>query len=235
MDQTVEHAGRLGRAGAARLFTVLLLLAVELALLFGGAGTLQWRAAWGYAGLRLAGTVAGGVFILWVNPQIISERGRKPQETRPFDRVFMAVYAPLSLLLPLLIGLDYRYAWSAVAPPWRGLGLLLLIIGMALPYAAMAANAYLTTNVRIQEERGHRVVSSGPYRFMRHPMYTGMALMNLGAALALGSWWGLLLAGLAATALVWRTAREDAVLQAELPGYAAYAARVPYRLLPGIW
>jgi protein-S-isoprenylcysteine O-methyltransferase Ste14 len=175
------------------------------------------------------------VWIIRVNPEIINERGRKPKNTKRFDKVFAAVYTPLVLLLPLVAGFDFRWSWSDMALAWRWLGLVALLPAMILPYAAMGVNAYLTTTVRIQEERGHQVVSTGPYRYVRHPMYVGLICMGLGAPLLLGSWWAFLVGVLTTVAAVWRTSREDQTLKAELPGYAAYAQRVRFRLLPGVW
>jgi len=99
----------------------------------------------------------------------------------------------------------------------------------------MAANIYFSTTVRIQDDRGHRVVSSGPYQFVRHPGYVGMILIYLGAPIMLGSWWALIPGGLNGVAFIVRTALEDRTLQNELSGYSDYAGRVPYRLLPGVW
>lgn len=235
MSHILPRQAKLERSGFIRLITVLLLLAVDAALLLGGAGTWRWPAAWYYVGLRLVALVVFGVWIIRVNPEIINERGRKPKNTKSFDKIFALVYSPLLLLQPLVAGLDYRWVWSDMALAWRGVGLLALLPGIVLPYAAMAVNAYLTTTVRIQEERGHQVVSAGPYRYMRHPMYVGLICMSLGAPLLLGSWWAFLIGVGATVAAIWRTSREDQTLQAELPGYAAYAQRVPYRLLPGVW
>ena len=99
----------------------------------------------------------------------------------------------------------------------------------------MISNAYFTTTVRIQDERGHQVVSSGPYRFVRHPGYSGWGLGYLVTPPLLGSLWGLIAAGSICIAFVIRTAMEDRTLQEELPGYQEYAQRVRFRLIPGIW
>jgi protein-S-isoprenylcysteine O-methyltransferase Ste14 len=106
---------------------------------------------------------------------------------------------------------------------------------MAVTYWAMAVNPFLSTIVRIQDDRGHFVVTSGPYRYVRHPMYAMILLMWPGIALELGSWWALIPAVVIAIVFVIRTTLEDRTLQAELPGYAAYGQQTRYRLLPGVW
>jgi protein-S-isoprenylcysteine O-methyltransferase Ste14 len=107
--------------------------------------------------------------------------------------------------------------------------------GHALLVWSMVANAYFSLIVRIQADRSHQVVSSGPYRFVRHPGYLGSILFFLSTSLLLGSWWALIPGAAAALLIVIRTALEDRTLHAELPGYADYVERVRYRLLPGIW
>jgi protein-S-isoprenylcysteine O-methyltransferase Ste14 len=224
----------LNKAGKQRIVVVLLTMAVGWAIIFWGAGTLRYPAAWAYVILQLAVFLTAGVFIIRHNPEIINERGKSKVE-KTWDKYFMWLYTPQMFLLPLIAGLDYRYDWSTV-PLWLQItAFVLLIPGMALPYWAMAVNNYLLVTVRVQEERGHQVVTGGPYRFVRHPMYTGAMLSFLFTPLALGSWWALIPGGVAVAAMAYRTAMEDKTLQAELPGYQAYAEQTKYRLLPGIW
>jgi protein-S-isoprenylcysteine O-methyltransferase Ste14 len=111
----------------------------------------------------------------------------------------------------------------------------MVMLGLALSGWAMIVNAYFSTAVRIQRERGHTVCRTGPYRFVRHPGYVGYMLQSLGIPLLLGSWWALLPGVTAMALMIIRTAFEDRMLQAELPGYPEYAREVRYRLVPGIW
>jgi protein-S-isoprenylcysteine O-methyltransferase Ste14 len=128
-----------------------------------------------------------------------------------------------------------RMGWSEV-PLWVVLiGYVLLIGGIAVTTWAQAVNPFFELGVRIQKERSHRVITSGPYRFVRHPGYIAAIAMFVGIPLALASWWALLPAALAITLLVVRTSWKDRLLQAELSGYADYARRTRYRLLPGFW
>ena len=104
-----------------------------------------------------------------------------------------------------------------------------------LIYSTMRTNSFLSTVVRIQDERGHQVVSSGPYRYVRHPMYAGMPALWIGTSIFLGSWWALIPGVLIIILFIARTALEDKMLQQELPGYIEYAQKTRYRLLPGVW
>ncbi|NIN68361.1 MAG: hypothetical protein GTO63_27370 [Anaerolineae bacterium] len=136
----------------------------------------------------------------------------------------------------LIAGLDLRWGWSPPLPlALRLAGLVVVVLGSATASWAMLSNAYFSTGVRIQEERGHRVVSKGPYRYVRHPGYSGFSLSNLGLPLMLGSAWALIPGGLLSSAMIIRTVLEDRTLHEELEGYEAYARKVRYRLIPGIW
>jgi len=139
-------------------------------------------------------------------------------------------------LTPLVAGLDARFGWS---PPFnlptKILSLVIILAGYVLGSYALLENRFFSCMVRIQTERGHQVVSSGPYRWMRHPGYAGVLLENLTTPVFLDSRWTFLPVGFLMVILVIRTALEDRVLQDELAGHADYARRVRYRLLPGIW
>jgi protein-S-isoprenylcysteine O-methyltransferase Ste14 len=235
MSQAVTQQPKLDRSGYFRMLQVLFTMVVDAAILFAAAGTLNWPAAWIYVGIRVLALFVGAIFIIRENPDIINERGRMPKNTKDFDKVFAVIYLPLALILPLVCGLDYRFTWS-VMPVWLSvIGSIVYSLSAILPYWAMLVNNYLTTTVRIQEEHGHQVVTGGPYRFVRHPMYVGLILGAASMPLLLGSWWGLIPGLMMAVAVIWRTSREDRVLREELPGYAEYTQQIRYRLLPGIW
>jgi protein-S-isoprenylcysteine O-methyltransferase Ste14 len=235
MSKAISQEPKLERSGYLRIVQVLLIIAIDAVILFIAAGTFNWAAAWIYVGMRVLAMAIAAIFIIRENPEIINERGRMPQNTKDFDKVFAVIYAPLILFLPLVAGLDFRFNWSAM-PLWlSAVGFVGYIPAVILPYWAMLVNNYLTTTFRIQEERGHQVVSGGPYRYVRHPMYVGLILGVASMPLLLGSWWALLPGILIIAAAFWRTSREDSVLQAELPGYAEYAQRTRHRLLPGVW
>lgn len=241
MSETPRRAVRTSsptrrRLMVTRVVQLLVQTAMVTALLLVCAGTVRWPNAWAFAGLSLALMVVNGLYVLPRNPEVIAERARGHEGTRGFDRVLTVLLALLYLGLFVLAGLDGgRFRWAALDWPWALAGGLLLTLGMVPVAGAMAVNRYLETTVRIQSERDHRVVTRGPYRLVRHPMYVGMLLQLPATALLLGSAWALLPALAGAVLLVVRTALEDRTLRADLPGYADYARVTRYRLLPGVW
>lgn len=235
MTQTITQKTKLERTGKKRIVVVITYMVIVWAILFAAAGTLNYPAAWAFVTLQATVFLSVGLYVIRVNPEIINERGRKSDKTKSWDKVFAWVYAPQVFLMPLIAGLDHRYGWSNPISGWQIVGFISLIPGFCLPYWAMMVNDFLTVTVRLQEERGHRPVTHGPYRFVRHPMYVGAILGFIGTPLLLGTWWALIPGGIAVVAMIVRTALEDKTLQAELPGYADYAQHTRYRLLPGIW
>lgn len=225
----------LDRYGRRRIIQVLLTLAIAVSLVFAAAGRISYLWAWIYLGIGVLSLACGALYVLRHNPQAINERGRPAEGQKSWDKALMAVYVPLFVSVYLVSGLDARFGWSAV-PAWlHVIGGALTLAGSALTYGAMAHNKFLSMYVQVASGRGHQVASSGPYRFVRHPMYLSLVLSWPALALLLGSYWALAPGLLASALIVLRTVLEDRTLQAELPGYAAYAAQVRYRLIPGIW
>jgi protein-S-isoprenylcysteine O-methyltransferase Ste14 len=166
---------------------------------------------------------------------LIAERAAGTDKTAGWDRRITMFSIPIGFSLYVIAGLDHRWTWST-PPAWLNIaGLLLIVGGGVFSNWAMLTNAFFSTGVRIQKERGHHVVDGGPYQFVRHPAYLGWSLSGIGIPLLLGSYWALLPAVLSFLLAVLRTSLEDRFLTAELPGYSDYAARVRYRLLPGLW
>ncbi len=231
-----ERKGRLDRDGIKRIVQVIVGITLFGLLLFVSAGRLDWWNAWLYLGLWGLSTGLASVVVLRRNPELINERGRKAENQKAWDKLLLRLYFPLPFLAMILAGLDaVRFGWSQI-PLWLVLtGFVLGLVAMGLSYSVMVFNAFASAVVRIQEERGHEVVTDGPYRFVRHPMYAGLLLSWLGTPLLLGSWWTYVVAVPAILIFVIRTALEDRTLQEELPGYTDYAERVRYRLLPGVW
>jgi protein-S-isoprenylcysteine O-methyltransferase Ste14 len=230
-----NRPNKLDRSGKNRIVIVFGTILLFGVILFIAAGRLDWPEAWIFLAIYLAGTLAFGLWVLRHNPDVINERGRIGKNTKSWDKL-IGVFSTIFLLgILVLAGLDARLAWSSV-PLWaKILGGIGFIISLLLAFSAMIANTFLSTFVRIQDDRGHTTVSSGPYRFVRHPMYAGSLFMFWGMPLMLGSWWALIPGVLNIVVLVVRTALEDKTLQAELPGYKEYAEKVRYRLIPGIW
>jgi protein-S-isoprenylcysteine O-methyltransferase Ste14 len=228
-----------GSISAARIaFSLVVVLGGLAALLFVPAGRLDWVEAWT---LIAAYTAFLTVYAWWglrKDPEQLRERGqaRKAENVKPWDRTIMAVYTVFLLLTPIVAGLDAgRFRWSAVPLLAKMVAWLGLAVAGALIFWALAANTYLSRMARIQEDRGQVVVTAGPYRFVRHPMYSGIILLFIGMPIALGSLWALLPGAVIGALFVLRTAKEDWMLRDELSGYAEYAQRVRYRLVPRVW
>ena len=207
-----------------------------LAFIFVPAGTLNWPEAWIF--ILLYFSIVSGV-LLWLkknSPGLLKERTAPKKDSKSWDKAIMAVYTLLIVALLVVTGLDAkRFGWSEVPLLIKGLGFLGYLPAIGFAFWAMLENAYASNVVRIQEDRGHEVCTTGPYRFMRHPMYVGVIFALIFIPLSLGSYYALILSALGIILFILRTALEDKTLQEELPGYKDYAQKVRYRLFPGIW
>jgi protein-S-isoprenylcysteine O-methyltransferase Ste14 len=213
-----------------------MLILFQGAVLSLSAGTFAWWPGWAYLGLYLFLIVANAILILPNEQGLIEERSQAKGGMRPWDRMFARVTALLGPAILLIGGLDARFGWPPVLPFWLQVAAGGVIGVSYLLFAwAMASNRFFSAIVRVQLDRGHTVVSTGPYRFVRHPAYAGMLVFGLATPLLLGSAWALIPAVLLDTAVIARTALEDATLQRELEGYAEYSLRVRFRLVPGVW
>lgn len=202
-------------------------------VLFVSAGSAGWLWGWLYIGLMVAIELTGA-FLMPLD--VVAERGSKKENTEAWDRLLTRLILVFFLGIYLVAGLDYRWGWSITyAAVWHIAAALLFVLGCLLEMWAMYANRFFSTDVRLQFDRGHSVCSSGPYKYVRHPGYSGIMLYYGVTPLLLGSLWALLPALAAAILLVIRTVLEDRTLRAKLSGYSEYAARVRWRLLPGIW
>lgn len=214
------------------------LFVVAAGLLFGSAGTLAWPMAWAYLVLSLAGTAGTRVLVGRRHPDLLLERARglRVEGTRAWDRwlVPWVVFGPVIVLG--VAGLDHRWQASHLGTPAAHLaGVIVAAFGYVIAGWAMAENRFFSATARIQTERGHRVVETGPYRLIRHPGYAGSLLATLAVPVILDSAWALVPAVLTGLALVVRTALEDGMLRRDLDGYAAFASRTRFRLVPGVW
>ncbi len=226
----------LSRGVFKRLLQVVLIIALQAALLFIAAGRLDWVMAWVYVGVYFVIVAANSLLILPRNPELVAERGAPKENVKAWDKTISGLSGLASLVALVIAGLDTRFAWSPpLALAIQLSGLVLLVLGYALFSWAMVSNPFFSTQVRIQTDRGHTVASAGPYRFVRHPGYVGWIIINLATPLLLGSPWALIPGGLSGLLMIVRTRLEDRTLQAELDGYKEYASRVRYRLLPGVW
>ncbi len=233
---TNARQNALDRSGINRLIQVFGSMVVMGVVLFLAAGRLDWTAAWMYLVLNVLIVATIGLYVARRNPDLINERGRIGQSAENWDKVLMSFYTLMLFVLLVVAGLDaVRFGWTTMHVAVQAIGVVGLFLSMGITYWAMLSNPFLSTVVRIQDDRGHQVAATGPYRLVRHPMYVGVILLWFSTALILGSWWALVPALIIAVIFIARTALEDRMLQAELPGYAEYAQRVRYRLLPGAW
>ncbi len=205
-------------------------------LLYAASGRWRWPLAWAYLVLYSAILIAGSFIAIHRDTGFTEERTRVKEGTKAWDRWLSGpLFSPLWLALYVVAGLDQRYRWSPALTPVAITAVVVSGLGYSIAVWAMRANPFYGRYVRIQTERGHTVVTTGPYRFVRHPAYAGLIVFMLASALALESLWALIPACMVALVLVIRTALEDRTLLADLPGYAEYAQRTRFRLLPGIW
>jgi protein-S-isoprenylcysteine O-methyltransferase Ste14 len=209
-------------------------------VLFAAAGTLAWPRAWALIGVLLVVRLASAIAVFRVNPTMLRERatvlvhGRQPLA----DRVLLLSFMASAFVgVPAVAALDV-FHWHLLPNPPIAIasaGLGMFALGWTIIAVALRTNPFAVTVVRLQDERKHTVVDTGIYSMIRHPMYAGNPLVNVGLALWLGSYAAVLFAAIPLTLLIVRIGLEERFLNRELPGYPEYALRVPYRLLPGIW
>lgn len=219
------------------LFVSVLTYLALAACLFGLAGRLDLPWFWA----TLVVFTASHQLMIWVvfrqDPGLVRERFKPGVGVPLWDKFVLRLTAVLMFANLVIAPLDVgRYHWSDFpTPTFQAIGLLSLTLGMSLMTWSMAVNTFFSKVVRIQDDRGHRVIDSGPYRFVRHPGYVGWILLWPGFILALGSWLAFGLSTIGVVAIVIRTFLEDGFLQANLDGYGDYSSRVKWRLIPGVW
>ncbi len=219
-----------------RVLQLLGLTALQDVLLFVSAGSLRWLAGWVYTGLYAFMLLVAGGWLLPRQREVVEERSRGTQGAQRWDQVITRLQAIPTLSVLVVAGLAERLGWTPVwGLPLRAVGVALFVAGYALVVWAMASNRFFSQGVRIQTERGHVAITTGPYRFVRHPGYVGMISSLWGAVLMLGSPWSALPAVVYVGLVGARTRLEDRLLLRELPGYREFAAHTRYRLLPGVW
>jgi len=214
-------------------FTVLLAL-----MLFLPAGTPAWPQGWIFLALFVGCSQATGLWLLKRNPALLAERMKSPfsADQRPRDRAIIVAIMVLLCAWIVFMPLDARrFGWSHT-PLWAQVIGAALILGAFWGWVGvLRANSFASVKVRVQQERGQTVISTGPYAVVRHPMYSYVLLLLIGTPLLLGSLWGLLGVVVVMPLLAARALGEEEVLMDGLPGYRDYAAKVRFRLVPGIW
>lgn len=225
------------KSSASRITQMLLTLVWMVGAQFAAAGRWDWTRGWICVVVWIVPMTTLGLVTQRYNPQLMKERAKwRRKDTKRFDKIFMSLYLPCVLLQPVAAGFDaVRYHWSSIPFEFVYPGILLFLLATGLVGWVLCVNPFAETTLRIQTDRGHTVIATGPYHFVRHPMYIGTILMSLATPLVWGSVWALVAAGVTAVLFVVRTAFEDRTLRRELPGYEDYAVRTRYRLLPGVW
>jgi protein-S-isoprenylcysteine O-methyltransferase Ste14 len=213
-------------------------LAIMALMLLGASGNWAWPQGWAFLGIYLAGSVWFGVELLWRDPGLLAARlGGLSQKGQPWwDRLFLLAFAGIWIGWLWMMGQDTQVWRISDMPAWLNIaGAALVIAGFAGVMRVFRENSFAAPVVRVQAEREQRVIDTGPYALVRHPMYAMALLYVAGLPLLLGSWLGLAMALLFLVGLMPRAVLEEKTLRRDLPGYADYMARVRFRLIPGIW
>lgn len=201
-------------------------------------GQWGWWQAWAYAAASILSFVVSRLIVNRRHPDLIKERARfmDAKDTKPWDKILAPLLGLGSILTLVVAGLDKYYVQTpASSLIWNLIALFGILLGYGFSSWALVENRFFSGTVRIQTERGHHVVSTGPYRIVRHPGYAGGMFGYLFIPLLLDSLWAWIPTILLAVVLIVRTALEDKTLQEELPGYKEFAQKTRYRLLPGVW
>jgi protein-S-isoprenylcysteine O-methyltransferase Ste14 len=220
------------------LLQIAALLGIYVLFLFWPAGTWNWPSGWAFTALFAVLTLAVSLWLAKADPGLLAERMASPvqKDQKPWDRAFLGAVALTYFAWLALMAVDARrFAWSHLPLAVQVLGAALIVISFAGIAWVFAANSFAAPVIKIQAARKQTVIDTGPYALVRHPMYAFGLLQFVGAPLMLGSWWGLALVPPAIAALAWRTLGEEKMLRTELEGYEAYARKVRWRYLPGVW
>ena len=198
-----------------------------------------WLEAWIYALFGIFGFIISRILAARRHPDLLAERAKFTQhdDIKSWDKILSRLVGLGGAIMPLMAALDVRDGWSGFQFnwAWKVIAILIILLGYVIGTWTLMENRFFSGVVRIQKERGHHVVDGGPYRWVRHPGYVGGLLAAFGTPILLDSLWTFGVVAIYTAILVLRTSLEDRTLQAELDGYADYAQRTRYRLLPGIW
>ena len=207
------------------------------ALLFGSAGRIDLPWAWGAWGILFVNHLIGLVLFWRLRPELVEERISPGEGIQPWDKTLLRLYIVSVLIYLVFTGLDIgRIQWLGGIPvEIRPMGGIFLLASLSLVYWAMFANQFFSTVVRLQEDRGQYVITTGPYRFVRHPGYLSVIGTWIGFSVMVGSWIALLSTTIPSAVMIVRTLREDRFLQEQLTGYKEYCRKVRWRLMPYVW
>ena len=222
-----------------RLVLSFIYLALFPVLLFALAGDWRWLEGWIFSLTFVLGSFGTLLYLYFADPALLNERYASPiqKQQKPWDKVILSLFFLEFLIWFVIMPLDAkRYGWTTPFPPRiRVLGTVLLLVAFYVIYRALQENTFAAPVVKMQKERGQRVVSSGPYAIVRHPMYSGATLLFVSCPLLLSSYWGLALGVLLIVTIAIRSLGEEAMLKEELPGYSEYTQRVKWRMIPFVF
>jgi protein-S-isoprenylcysteine O-methyltransferase Ste14 len=237
--QNLKTKENTGKTKGVQAWIIQLLVATITAgvLLFLSAGRLDWWGGWAFFGLNLFTQLLSAWILIQRRPDLLAERSKVGQGTKNWDRFLApAVMVVGTVAVIITAGLDARFGWRRpVNPSLWWAALCVAFASQFFVLWAMASNRFFATTVRIQDERGHQVVETGPYRYVRHPGYAGSIFYTLAIPIILGSWWTFFPAAVTIGLLIIRTRLEDRTLHDELPGYQNYSEHTKYHLFPGVW
>ncbi len=204
-------------------------------LLFLPAGTLNYWQAWVFIVVFMTSVSAVGLYLSLKDPALLERRKRigPAAEESPVQKIIMSIAILGNLALLIFSALDYRFHWSQIPGYVSLIGDALIALGLFINVLVFRENSYGASNITVENEQ--KVISTGPYALVRHPMYGGVLVMLIGVPLALGSGWGLVVLAVITPGLIWRILDEEKVLEKDLTGYREYEHKVRYRLVPYLW
>lgn len=227
--EQLDSAGRIMilREYSSRVFMLLMLFLIS--------GNWSWLGAWIMLFFALLSIILIHLLVVRINPDLYNERAAKHSNTKKWDTILLPIYGLCGYMVLIIASLDERFQWSAMPSYFIGIGTAFMVLACVLTTTAMYSNAFFSSTVRIQAERGQTVVDQGPYSIVRHPGYLGGICFYIGCGFLLNSIWAFIPILLVILILCFRIRLEENTLLNELPGYKAYTQKVRYRLFPGIW
>ena len=211
---------------------LLYIFVVLSGLIFLSAWTFDYWQAWIFLAVFMISIAAIFIYLAKNDPDLLARRVKTAEKTKTQKIIRFLVNVTFTVVIVASV-LDHRFAWSAISLRVVLVGDTLVVLGMLIIFLVFRENTFTAQTVEV--EAGQKVISTGPYALVRHPMYVGGLVFILGIPLSLGSWWGLFIVVLFTPVMVWRILDEEKLLAKDLPGYAEYRNRVKYRLVPSVW
>ena len=230
-----EACKKLDSGGRRMIIREYLSRVVMLLMLFLISGNWSWSGAWIMLFFALLSIILIHLIVVRPNPDLYNERGAKHNNTKRWDAILLPIYGISGYMVLIIASYDERFQWSALPAYSIGVGIVFMVLACVITTTAMYSNAFFSSTVRIQSERGQTVVDQGPYRIVRHPGYLGGICFYIGCGFLLNSIWAFIPIVLTTLILCIRIKFEEKTLKEELPGYKEYMQKVRFRIFPGIW